>query len=182
MFKYKIRYNGEEYLGNSVDGVAASLFKAGGFAHINDAIRFVNKNIVPVVKGVEVERVNVNRKRVHVTLADAKNGAISALRQIGGNVVDQNEINRRAAICTNCPLKGQISGCMGCGLAAKITNFVNTVKGLWGASYNIPNDLKKNHCQACGCSLAMMLPAELQDFTEKERTNKLRPNFCWVKG
>lgn len=182
MFKYKVSYNGTVYQGNSIDAIAGYITKDFPEVSFSEAVRYVNTVIIPVTRGASKEVTLKERQgNSKVTLSDIMSGAKSALKQIVGDTVKQDEINRRANICLNCPMKSEVSLCIPCGQGSKLLSFVRSIKKWWSKSHKIPHDLDHNYCSVCNCSLGMMLPAPIEHFTDKERTNRDRPKFCWVK-
>jgi len=181
-FKYRFRYNGEWIYGNSIDSIARSISNSNSSISYAVAVTMVSKNIAPVHKS-NVDQVisPANKVTKKLSIKDAVAGATSALKQIGGDTIPQEEINRRAIICSSCPKLSEISGCKSCGFGGKIVKLVNNVKQVFGFGVKIPNGLGSHFCDCCNCSLAMMLPANLIDFNESTRNDKTRPDSCWLK-
>jgi hypothetical protein len=183
-FKYRYFYAGDTLYGNSIDSVAQALVNASkntskpySFAN---AVVEVSRSMVPVHKSIVEQSFPRKAKKESPTLQDIAAGATSALKQIGGICEDQTVINRRAIICSACPKKKDTSGCGPCGFAGKVKTFVNGVKKLFGGGHTIPNMLDKSYCECCDCSLAMMLPAQIGDFTQKTVNDPERPQTCWI--
>lgn len=123
--------------------------------------------------------------KVFHTPDEVYKGAIAHLKNILGITVDQTEINRRAAICQNCPHTCGIAGCSrGCGLGkAAVALWDKTMKFFGGKRYEVPAALKRTYCGVCGCSHGVILAARLEDFhpDSPEKANK-RPDNCWLKN
>jgi hypothetical protein len=181
--KYKYRYfhNGEWLLGNSIDKIAQTISESDGIS-FTKAVAKVSGSLVPVSTAV-VEQKFAKEEKVQKTmqLQQVTAGATSAMKQISGFSEEQSVINRRAIVCSACPNKDKVSGCMSCGFASKITKWANSVKKMFGGGHVIPNNLDKEFCKSCNCSLAMMLPANLSDFTEQTVNDPTRPDTCWIK-
>jgi len=90
-----------------------------------------------------------------------------------GTVVAQAESNRRAAICSTCPLNVKIEGCQPCfRLADKCRALIGDVK----TDY----DDKLEGCYSCGCNLKVKVhcPSEV---IAGSKNNDILPNYCWMK-
>ena len=85
--------------------------------------------------------------------------------------VDQDEAERRAAICAACPMNVEVSGCMGC---AGVGAMVKLLRG----TRTTREDRKLNYCDVCGCALQVKvhLPLEAVDNSGLEY-----PPHCWQK-
>lgn len=183
-FKYKVQYKGEIIYGNSIDSIANKIIKIPGSSHnITSASLLVARSVVPVSKAISVDSYQAPKKKSNglKSLAEVSHGAAAVLKNIGGIVVSQQEVNRRAIICSSCPNKSEISGCRTCGFGKTLVTFVNNVKKAFGGGVSIPNGLEGNYCNSCDCSLAMMLPASLEDFSDSAKNDLSRPSNCWVK-
>lgn len=180
-FKYRFHHKGEWIYGNSIDAIASSISRDGEMSFAS-AVTLVSRNMVPVHKSeVKDQVIPASKNTKALTLKEVSSGATAALKQIGGDTVPQLEIDRRAIICTGCPKLVPISGCKSCGFGGKLVKFINNVKRAFGGGVKIPNDLGSKYCDCCGCSLGMMLPANLIDFTDKTRNDETRPERCWLK-
>lgn len=175
-FKYKFFHLGDWYYGNSVDEIAKNIGMP--FAK---AVPIVNKGIIAINRVALDQKIGTGNITKKVTLSEMVAGATSALKQIVGTHETQEVINRRAIICSACPKKAETSGCKSCGEGGRLVKFVNNVKKGFGGGVEIPNDLGKLFCSICDCSLAMMLPAKIEDFKESTINNKNRPAECWLK-
>ena len=91
-------------------------------------------------------------------------------------VVNREEAERRAAICSQCPLAGVIGACWGChAVYRQIKRLLENVE------LDLPED--KPFCLACGCLLKakVWLPNETLDRAEEGD----RPDYwegCWREG
>lgn len=101
-----------------------------------------------------------------------------------GEIVGQDEILRRAAICEKCPKLEMMKGCTSCGAGRRFAALYEKSRSLFkGARYTIPTNLAKANCGVCKCYLANMLPAKLEVFKEDDaRMASIRPNVCWLKN
>jgi len=179
-FKYRFHYKGEWIYGNSIDAIANSISRDGERSFAS-AVTLVSKNMIPVYGEVKDQVIPASKNTKKVGIKEASAGAMSALKQIGGGTVPQEEINRRAIICSGCPKISDISGCRSCGFGGKLVKFVNNIKQAFGFGIKIPNDLSSKFCDCCDCSLGMMIPANLIDFQDKTRNDETRPERCWLK-
>lgn len=95
-------------------------------------------------------------------------------RQSGFSIVSQEEAERRAAICIECPHNKVVHGCFGChGVGEVISKLID------GRQTSV--DQKLHQCSAChGCMLGpkVFLPREVLDTSAY--ADKL-PSFCWLK-
>lgn len=182
MYKYKIAFNGDTYIGNSVDEVASNISKdVSNNISFTEAVLYVNKHAVPVVHTKKPE-IKIGKQPKAVGINEMASGAKAILLQtVFNDVVDQQEINRRANICEYCPKIATVSGCKACGMGKALSNFSNKIKQSFGGGYKIPSALDQNYCSVCSCSLAMLLPATLQQISKSEKTNPKRPKSCWMK-
>ncbi len=92
-------------------------------------------------------------------------------------LVQQEEADRRAAICTSCPLNVDVSGCSTCHkLASAITGAV-------AKRVSAHNDYLRA-CAICRCALKAMvwMPLDLLMTNETSERQDLRPDFCWLKN
>lgn len=65
----------------------------------------------------------------------------------GAKFVEQDEANRRAEICSRCPMNVQLAGCLGC---SGVANMVQSIKG----ARRTPYDDRLRTCGACACQLS----------------------------
>lgn len=179
MKRLVVHYKGDKYLGDSSSSIANRIASDCNIP-LEEAMKYVashvkdNKNIIQ--SALEVFKKKTGKAK---SFSDYINGAKALVNVIEGNTVTQEEINRRASICNNCPMKTQIPGCMGCGLAGRISNFINSIKKAFKSSFVIPNNLETKGCGVCNCALSVMLPSKMNAFSESDQQE--RPNHCWVK-
>jgi hypothetical protein len=89
----------------------------------------------------------------------------------GFHFVPMEEAERRAAICANCPMNTQVSGCLGCtGVAALIRRIQGTHK--------TSRDRELHACNVCGCELKVkvLVPDDVIDNRGLEY-----PEWCWQR-
>ena len=132
-----------------------------------------------------------NRKERKLSLGDIFHGAKAYVDLGRGKTVSQQELNRRADICFNCPLISETTDCFGCGAGARLARKVASLKNEVGHTFNIPSgstqtksniELSKLYCGVCGCSaLALSLSKMKHIRTESNELNEQRPDNCWIK-
>jgi hypothetical protein len=89
--------------------------------------------------------------------------------------VDQQEAERRAAICAACPHNVEVSGCSAC------SNIVGTITGFLGKRAT-GQDAKLKGCNVCGCSNRAQVHVPI-DVLRKGITPKMEfPDACWKKA
>jgi hypothetical protein len=177
--KYSVKFRGEEFIGNTVEGIARSISKSKNVP-MQEIVLYVQNNMK--LRKPKIKEPNFNlRGQRKISLTEAIHGATSAMKQIGGDSVDHQEIMRRAAICQSCPKRSEISGCASCGFGSKLVQFVNKIKKSFGGGVEIPNNLSREFCGVCQCSLGMMLPAPLDHFHSSTIEDPNRPDKCWLK-
>lgn len=99
----------------------------------------------------------------------------------GAKLEDQEEAERRAAICAGCPYNVTLS--FGCG--ACMSTVLAAIKGLLGKRATT-QDKKLGACGICSCSLkaSVWFPASTQfnslDEDTKDQFRKVE--FCWKRG
>lgn len=121
--------------------------------------------------------------KTSLTMAEAVSGGAAFIKAVVGECVSQDEINRRAGICTGnrCPRLNSVSNCRACGFAGKALQFVNKIKkSIFKVDFIVPNNMEDKFCDSCGCSLAMMLPSKTSSF-QYEHDKLDRPLYCWVR-
>jgi len=85
--------------------------------------------------------------------------------------VDQEEANRRAAICATCPENVTLDGCAGChGFAGLLAR----VKGNLGTD----RDAQLNSCKICKCALQLKVHVPLSSISN---IGLEYPSFCWQR-
>jgi hypothetical protein len=112
-----------------------------------------------------------------VKLADALNFLKSMAYWVthGTGFVEQEEADRRARICVDCPFNQPIVGCTPC------SKFVERIAAVVGDRAT-PYDVGLKGCAVCGCSGAQVwFPLEaLQKGMTPELNGKF-PSFCWKR-
>lgn len=96
----------------------------------------------------------------------------------GRERVDDDEVVRRATICSSCPNNQEPSGCTACNMPA-LMGLVNQVVG--GKDLAVDGALKS--CVVCGCHLRAKtrLPlAALRKHTSETQLSRF-PSHCWMK-
>jgi hypothetical protein len=96
---------------------------------------------------------------------------------IAEGTVSQEEANRRASICVNCPLNSNVTGCLPCsGLASVAQSLIGNKK--------TPADHLLKMCGVCGCvnKVKVWVKKETLDklTTVKDNQDKY-PVGCWQK-
>lgn len=181
---FQIQHSGKIFLGKTKEDVFTSIEKY-----------CTNKNIRCVYSKEFVSKHAYTSKRLHnperepelptsnIKFKDAVNGAAALVKCVKGECVDQEEINRRSIICTNCPKLKKVSNCRACGFGGALSKFVNNIKRtVFRKGFEYPNGLEDKYCGICQCSLSMMLPSKMSAFHEDEEVNRSRPDFCWIRN
>jgi hypothetical protein len=121
-------------------------------------------------------------RRKKVSWKDGLTGANALIMNTSGFGVSQLELNRRAGICSNCPMISEFTDCMACGAAAKINNAVEKMKSMLKMGGKIyPNGLKDKSCGHCGCALSVMMATKTSNFSvSHEGVSETRPKECWL--
>lgn len=171
-------YKKEQFIGQTDEDLVRSIVVKFGIKR-NIAQEYV-KNFSRDRSAVSSEELKKQEKR-NLSLQDVVNGAFAVLSVSAGNIVSQEEIDRRASICEGCDNKDSVSGCYSCGFGKRVVNFVNKFKKSIKSEFNIPNNLEKKFCKTCGCSMVVMLPSKMSAFNEKTEMNNSRPDKCWIK-
>lgn len=184
-FKYRLTYRNEQFLGNDLESIAKSISKSKKVT-IEEANKIVSKLAEKMVPRIAKDFNPVEKKSL--SFKDVVHGASSMLKQTLGFSVDQIEINRRSNKCFtgnnggSCPKLTAVNDCRACGWSQKYKNWANGMMKVFGKGYVIPNNLEDKFCSVCKCSLAAILPAQIQDFKGESEEKKVeRPNYCWLK-
>lgn len=109
-----------------------------------------------------------------LTLGDVKQFLHTASNFIdqGGQFVTQQEADRRALICTRCPLNQHVSGCFGCaGIADAAMNFI--------AQRKTANHDDLQSCGICGCFLRVKVWMPVESMVDNPEEY---PAWCWRHG
>lgn len=102
----------------------------------------------------------------------------------GGQLVDQNTANMRAAICASChnnKESGEIkrSGCCGKGKLASLA--INTVRSSLIKDKKTTSDSRLLACGLCGCDLKIKVWFPLSALGQTVEEANAWPSFCWRK-
>jgi hypothetical protein len=83
--------------------------------------------------------------------------------------VPMEEAERRAAICADCPMNTQVSGCLGC---TGVASLIRRIQG----NHKTSKDTWLNACNVCGCELKVkvLVPMGVIDNSGLEY-----PSYCW---
>lgn len=98
---------------------------------------------------------------------------------LAGQLVDQEEANRRAAICATCPKNTDklVEFCVSCStrsLVGHINQFLT--------SRHTPSDHLLKTCQICQCLLPMKIWVKKEDMDDPELRERWPTNHqCWMK-
>lgn len=141
----------------------------------------------------EVEKRNMKPKpKKRLSLAEIFHGAKAFVDIKKGNVVRQNEINRRAEICFKCQELSETTDCFGCGAGRRLVKHVQTLKQDTNAAFLIPEGnfkkrsglepISKFFCNICGCSAIALCVSMMRNIRdESDALNERRPDHCWMK-
>lgn len=186
------------YVGKDIDDIVKQIKEE----NIEKNRKFPGRNPYPVdyksiylsvTKGLEnLGKIKRNTKVSHrqrgkrsVDFRGAVNAAKSIVNISHGKVVSQEEMTRRASICSNCDLLSKNTGCGLCKFGAFITSTVNAIRKMSNRPISYPTirgiTARDANCNFCGCSHVMILPATMDCFNESEEKNLARPSFCWIK-
>lgn len=92
----------------------------------------------------------------------------------GREFVPQEEAERRAAICAECPENQRIEGCSGCrNLVGRLTQFLGRRK--------TQQDAKLQGCRVCGCSNIAQVHIPLEALSKGIKADMQFPDNCWKK-
>jgi len=112
------------------------------------------KNDYVFKDGIYSTTLQTSFPKSHLTLASVKSACGAMLQTIKGNIVSDQEIERRWEICKNCPVKTSVSDCMSCGGAGKVADWVNNIKNAVGRRFRLEQESGQTFCGLCGCSHA----------------------------
>ena len=123
-------------------------------------------------------KVNIKRKPVSFAVLMQFLKVLGKWIASGGKLVDQEEANRRAAICTRCPYNAPEN--QGCGTCmASLLSGIHKLKG----DRSTPSDSLCGSCLICGCELktAVWFPLSAQTFglTEEMKNQFKEIPYCW---
>lgn len=173
----RVPYRRDIYKSQSKEKIIDAICKKSGEPrekieeHVN---KYIKKDVSAPVK------YKSQKTKKKLTLNDYFTGGAALVGVVSGNTVNQDEIDRRSAICLGCKELEEMRGCSACGFAGKLSSLVNSVKHSFGGGYSLPNNLDRHSCGICKCSLAVILPSKIQAFKEKQ-FDKTRPDICWIR-
>lgn len=87
--------------------------------------------------------------------------------------VEQEEAERRAMICKNCPMQVEVAGCWGC---KGIGGMVEKLKG----EHKTAADAALKTCNVCGCYNAVQIWVPL-DVLRRASEELEYPEWCWKR-
>lgn len=90
-----------------------------------------------------------------------------------GAKVDQQEADRRAEICVNCPSNKPLEGCTGCN-SKSLKDFVRFLSQSGTTSL----DERLQSCEYCGCFIRSMIWTPLESLKRYDDVSQL-PSNCW---
>lgn len=108
-------------------------------------------------------------------LMDVIKGTMALIGWFRHGSVDVTEIQRRTAVCNQCPENRQISGCQGCA-GNPLRTLINKI-----VVSPLPSDAVLGACSICSCSLKSKVRMRLEDLpplTEQQRARL--PEKCWI--
>lgn len=117
---------------------------------------------------------------VRIGLKDLQRGAEILVEIIShpDPLVSQEEADRRARICANCPANTAVSGCFSC---FSISELIANVKG---ARKTVADSVLKN-CAPCKCPLRSMVWVKdevlAKSITEEHHAQYQMLDWCWKK-
>ena len=123
---------------------------------------------------IYVEDVTREPRRLHIT--DVKNfiRVVTTWMQSGVGFVPQEEAERRAAICTACPLNQKIEGCTPC--AALLETVAGAIAGR-----HTSRDAGLQGCGVCSCSNQVQVHIPSEVLHKGVTPDMVFPDWCWKK-
>lgn len=120
------------------------------------------------------ETPNAEVRSIHI--ADVKNFLLVAATWMTNDhkFVSQEEAERRAAICVDCPKNQEIAGCTSC------SNLVAAVTGLVGGRATKHDPYLKG-CAVCSCSNKAQVHLPLEVLQKGVTADMEFPSHCWKK-
>lgn len=88
--------------------------------------------------------------------------------------VTQDEAERRALICSRCPMNIEADGCAGC------RNFVGDLAGFLG-DRSTAQDSQLKACGVCGCSNVAQVHIPMVALVQGVTPEMDFPSFCWKR-
>lgn len=124
----------------------------------------------------------IDSKKGKFTIKEVISGAHAMLKRVVGDNVSNEEMQRRSAICSNCPHRTTVSDCLQCGGSKRMAQAINTFRTARKLESEIPEKVKTKYCSICSCSLALMVATKFEDLApEDPAKNASRPDYCWLK-
>jgi hypothetical protein len=121
-------------------------------------------------------------KKPSIKLADVWNAGLAILKQGQGETVTQQEHLRRDRICAACPMRTNVSICMSCGGAGKISRLIGSIRQHIKGTIKIDEKIKKSYCKVCGCAIPLLSITRYENLpNEDPEKNFARPSICWMK-
>jgi hypothetical protein len=118
----------------------------------------------------------------NLNLAAVKSACGAMLQTLKGNNVPEAEIARRWEICKNCPAKTNVSDCMSCGGAGRVSSWLQSIRGAAGKMFRLEQETGMTFCGLCGCSHALLITTKMEfQKPESEKQNQQRPEQCWLR-
>jgi len=116
--------------------------------------------------------VDLTQRRL--TVADLRR-FMGTLANFKGKFVPKAEAERRAAVCSTCPMNREVVGCWGCGgILATVTKFL--------AGRSTSRDASLDSCSVCGCVLRAKIHLPMEVIKSAEIRSKLEyPEWCWQR-
>lgn len=93
----------------------------------------------------------------------------------GGQFVAQEEAERRAEICSACPLNKSMSG--GCGALCDMTAEAAAALSNHSTSY----DARLKNCAVCSCYNKLKVWVPMEQISNEGIPNEAWPSFCWQR-
>jgi hypothetical protein len=176
-----VRVGGNKFYGQDV----AELIKNVKVVHDDVDEAFISKIAKPTATTVLsdfLKRKNAKPRKKSVSFKEGLVGAQALVKNLAGFGVEQSELNRRAAVCSGCPMVSDFTDCKACGAAAKINNKVESMRQMLSMGGKVyPNGLKDKSCKHCGCALSVMMATKMSNFLEREEGISItRPKNCWL--
>jgi len=117
-----------------------------------------------------------------ISSGDVKNflNVLGNVLASGGSLVEQEEAERRAAICTECPQNIEVPGCLGMcpGSVAKL--LLRFAAAFQGRTLQTSRDAELKSCGVCGCANAAQVHVSLETLA-RVRGDFVFPAPCWKK-
>jgi hypothetical protein len=92
----------------------------------------------------------------------------------GGVPVDPSEANRRAEICSKCPMNVDVSGCLAC--KKLVSSLFPSLKGL-----TTDHDAELEGCAGCGCQLKMKVWLPFEVLPDGLEDAEMYHEDCWIR-